>query len=519
VLVVKSLEFTFIAAFLILGASIAQADCTPASLTGHFEGTAASKEAGKLDVTLDLRCVNQHYEGELASPVGTFTVETGAYADGELQLQLSDGGATAVSLRGQLKGQVLRGYFTAGDDTGLVELLRTGEAHARGSADGSLHLNQQQWSEDIDFFARELPRRHANALHHLTQAQFDAAVADLKRRLPQMNSDEIYVALDRIANAIGDAHTYVEFPPDAANFPLGLAKFGADYRVVTVGPGYEKALGARVVKIGDTSFVKARELEALLTPAAETAALADARVAGFLTMGITLQGLGIISDRNVASYTLEDENGEKFTLSFQAAPPNVQVNWVNLVKSPPLYRQNSDQDFWYIYLPDAHTLYCNFSGYQKLEQNATALLREAKEKNPDKLVIDMRQNGGGDYNQGLKYLIDPVRGLSKINRNGHLFVLIGVDTFSAGMSNAAQFRQRTAAMLVGEPIGERPNSYQEAREMRLPNSQLLVRYSTHYYKFTDGKENIIRPDCEVFTNWKEYKAGRDPVLEWVLQYK
>jgi hypothetical protein len=87
------------------------------------------------------------------------------------------------------------------------------------------------------------------------------------------------------------------------------------------------------------------------------------------------------------------------------------------------------------------------------------------------------------------------------------------------MSNAAQFRQRTAAMLVGEPIGERPNSYQEAREMRLPNSQLLVRYSTRYYKFAEGDENIIRPDREVVIAWEDYKAGRDPVLEWVLQYK
>jgi len=87
------------------------------------------------------------------------------------------------------------------------------------------------------------------------------------------------------------------------------------------------------------------------------------------------------------------------------------------------------------------------------------------------------------------------------------------------MSNAAQFRERTAAILVGDPIGERPNSYQEAREMRLPNSKLLVRYSTQYYEFVKGGENAIRPDQLIPTDWETYKAGRDPVLEWVLQYK
>jgi hypothetical protein len=67
--------------------------------------------------------------------------------------------------------------------------------------EGSLHLTPHQWDEDIAFFARELPRRNANAFQHLTRGQFDAAITDLKRRLPQMNGDEIYVALDRIANS------------------------------------------------------------------------------------------------------------------------------------------------------------------------------------------------------------------------------------------------------------------------------------------------------------------------------
>jgi hypothetical protein len=514
----KSLAIVSIVVFLTMGTGLARADCTPGNPTGHFQGTALSKEAGKLDISLDLRCVNGQYQGELLTAVGTYTVKTGTYAGGELHLQLF-GGTDSVSLQARFEAQEFHGQFTSGDDSGPVDLRRTGEARAPGSTEGSLLLSPQRWDEDIDFFARELPQRHANAFHHLTREQFDAAIADLKRRLPQMNGDEIYVALDRIANSIGDAHTYVEFPVDTANLPLNLAKFDADYRVVAVAVGFEKALGVRVVNIGDTSIVQAHAMAVSMTPTAETTALADARVLGFLTMGITLHGLGIIADRNVASYELVDDDGKKFTLSFQALPSDSQVNWVNLVKRPPLRQQNPGQDFWSVYLPDSHALYCNFRGYQRLDQNAAALLLEVKDKNPDKLVIDLRQNSGGDYSQGLKYLIDPIHGLSKINRSGHLFVLIGTNTFSAAMSNAAQFRQRTAAILVGEPIGERPNSYQEAREMRLPNSQLLVRYSTQYYKFEEGGENIIRPDREVVITWQDYKTGRDPVLEWALQYK
>ncbi len=293
------------------------AECAAGDPTGHFQGTAVSKQAGKLDISLDLRCIAQQYQGELVTPVGVYTVKTGTFAGGELQLQLVSG-ADTVSMRARVEGQEFHGQFTSGEDSGSVDLQRTGEPHAPSSMEGSLHLTPQQWQEDVDFFARELPQRHANAFHHLTRSQFDAAIADLKRRVLQMNDDEIYVAVDTIANSIGDAHTYVEFPQDMANLPLALAKFGEDYRVVSVGTGYEKALGTRVVSIGGTPVARARQLELSMTPAVETTALADARVVGFLTMGITLHGLGIIADRNVASYTLIDDDGKKFMLSFQA---------------------------------------------------------------------------------------------------------------------------------------------------------------------------------------------------------
>jgi hypothetical protein len=85
------------------------------------------------------------------------------------------------------------------------------------------------------------------------------------------------------------------------------------------------------------------------------------------------------------------------------------------------------------------------------------------------------------------------------------------------MSNAAHFRQRTAATLVGLPIGEKPNSYQELKTIRLPNSHLTLCYSVRFYKFVDAGENMIRPDREIETSWADFKAGRDPVLQWVLE--
>ncbi|HLY20762.1 MAG TPA: hypothetical protein VKR61_26225, partial [Bryobacteraceae bacterium] len=83
---------------------------------------------------------------------------------------------------------------------------------------------------------------------------------------------------------------------------------------------------------------------------------------------------------------------------------------------------------------------------------------------------------------------------------------------------AAQFRSQTNAILVGQTIGEKPDSYQEPRNMTPPNSHLRVRYSTRFYRFSGGWEDVIPPDREIAPTWEEFKAGRDPVLEWILQY-
>jgi hypothetical protein len=394
-----------------------------------------------------------------------------------------------------------------------------GAAESKDAAGYYEGTAKQQWHEDLQFLARELAKRHGDAFHHVSRERFNADVAELERRLDGLNPDEIYVGLNRIANLIGDGHTYIEFPPDTANLPIDIKRFGDDYRVDFVAAGQEKAIGMRVLNVQDMPLARARELLLTMTPQDETPVLAQARIENFLTMGIVLHGYGIIPDRNTARFTLAGDDGHEFRMEFHALTPAAKVRWVPVYKEPPLFRQKAGEPFWYTSLPDSRAVYCNFRSYRQLAKNARGLLELVDQQHPDKLVIDLRQNGGGDYFEGLRYLIEPIRKRPDINRKGHLFVLIGPHTFSAAMSNAAHFRTKTAALLVGEPIGEKPNSYQEPRQMNLPNSHLMVRYSTKFYRFVETGENMIRPDHEIVPSWNEFKAGRDPVLEWVLKYE
>jgi hypothetical protein len=381
----------------------------------------------------------------------------------------------------------------------------------------NLQLSTQQWREDLQFLARELPKRHADAFHFTPRERFEKAVADLDSQLEHADSDTAWVGLQRIVSLVGDAHTYLQTPQDSASdLPIDIARFGEDYRIVSVDPELGDALGARVIKVGDLPIARAAELCKELFSRDENPTSSDSFVSNALTSGGTLHGLGITNNRHLVRYTLVDDTSREFVIDAHSSASEAAP--IRPFKDTPLYMQDPEQPFACIYLADSGAFYCNVRTIRDLRKPVADMLKVIREKNPEKLVIDLRQNRGGDYTVGQKYLINPVRALPSINKKGHLFVLISADTFSAAMNNAAQFRTQTAALLVGQEIGEKPNSYQEPRSMTLPNSHLTVRYSTRFYRFAPDGNNAIRPDHEIIPTWADYKAGSDPVLAWVLKY-
>jgi hypothetical protein len=496
----------------------AQNSCKPQDPAGYFEGTADSQQAGKLNISLNLYCDSGKYAGEMTTPLGTFSVNGGYVQAGQLHLTFGPG-TDAIIIDATLDaGGTLRGKFKSEDDSGPLELHRGANARISTGAE-ALNLTKAQWHEDLAFLARELPKRHANAFHSISRDKFDAQVHELDQKLDHLNRDEIYVGMDRIVNLIGDGHTFIRLPEDSANLPIDIDRFGPDYRIVATANGNEQTLGARVIKVADTPVAQARDMLLALTPSDETEVLRNARANGFLTIGMLLHGMGIAQDRNVVRYTLAGDDGKEFTADVHSVAPAEKLVWTYPYKEAPLFRQKPDESFWYTYLPDSRTVYCSFRGYRDLGQQSKGLFDLIKQQHPDKLVIDMRLNGGGDYTLGLRYLVHPIRDLPDLNRKGHLFVLVGPTTFSAAMSNSAHFRYQTNAILVGQQIGEKPNSYQEAREMQLPNSHWTVRYSVKFYKFVESGDNLIRPDQEIVPSWDDFKSGRDPVLDSVLSYK
>jgi polyisoprenoid-binding protein YceI len=491
------------------------AACGPTDINGLFKGTSKSGDTQN-DVMLNLLCSDGQYVAQLFTSSGDFVVTEAAPASDHLTLKF-DTYAALGSADLTLRGDSLSGSTDVAGDKGTVTLTRAGPALAANALTPAFDLTPAQWHEDLRFLASELPKRHANAFFSLSRSAFDSEIASLDQRLDTSNADQIFVGLQQIIKTIGDGHTGLGTPPpDRRVMPLQFAKFAGDFRVAGVGPGYDAALGARLVRVGDVPVAEAWRRVLTLTAQAELMELRQEDALVYLARGYALHGLDITPDRNHTIYTLRDDAGHVFTIDVKGLKPGETVPMRSGYFDLALRYQKRGAPFWCKSLSDGQALYCGWRAYQDLAANAKAMFDQIALTQPRKLIIDMRDNGGGDNTVGYSELVQRIKARADLNRKGRLYVLIGPQTFSAAMNNAAQFQDETNAILVGQTIGEKPNSYQEPRQFRLPNSHLVVRASTLYYEFRKNGENAVRPSTEIIPSWADVKAGRDPVMEWVL---
>lgn len=388
---------------------------------------------------------------------------------------------------------------------------------AQSKRDVQSQLTAQQWQSDLQYLAKELPRRHKNAFHTVSREQFEKSIADLNARIPNLQRHEIIIGLMQIVASVGDGHTGLSGYGSVFHFfPLNLYWFGKELRVTRIASAYKRGAGARVVQIGDVKIGDvASRIDQVV--AHENDYLVRLLDANFMAYSEILHAFKIISDLNAATWTFEDAEGTRFSLDIQTVSADEKPDWVSASSELPLYRQRPDNQFWFTYLPEAQTIYVNFRGYSDaFEQHADELLASIKENSPRRLVIDVRQNRGGDFTKVRKRLMPGLKQNSSLRKPGALFIITGRATQSAAVVNTIDFRKEMNAIIVGEPTGGRPNGYSEHGEFTLPNSHLVVSYSSRYYKFQDQDTPAVMPDKLIEPDWQSYKAGRDPVMEWIL---
>lgn len=385
----------------------------------------------------------------------------------------------------------------------------------------------EKWRQDLRYLATELPKRHKNAFHTVSRAEYNRAVAALNKAIPSLEDHEIILGFRRILALIGDGHTNIYgWESSFRGYPFRFYRFSDGYYVTRATEEYSKLLGTRLVKIGNLDIDKAYQAVTTLLPKGEGELYLWRYAPIYLSFAEVQHSLRMQSSFMRGSFVFEDRNGKQFSVEMDSYPSSTPPKLLDAAAKTPLFRQRPDETFWFEHLADSKTVYFKFNGgfpsYSESLRMYSELL-DFIEKNPtERVVIDLRSNNGGDSS-----LFEPlVEGLvrnEKINRKGHLFGVIGRGTYSAGMIEAVWLKQRTNAIMIGEPTGAKPNQYNEVipsdQGIILPNSKLTIYYTVAYRKLVKGDPPALMPDVRVDLSSFDYIAGRDPILEKILAYK
>lgn len=425
--------------------------------------------------------------------------------------------------------------FTRLRDVGpLLGVLAVGCAHRNGhatprvtAAATSLRLSSdsvpatrdERWRADLRYFAAELPARHVDMYRHTTRGAFARGVVELDSAIPSLTNNQVRLRFLRLTAMLRDGHSgasAVTWPP-AERLPIETLWTDDGPYVVGTSAPYASLVGQRMTSVNGYPIRAVTDTLSLYIPHENE--IGFRRPASlFLVIPVALQGAGLARDTTRVTMELETRSGSRSRVELPV------VRWDAFAPVPPaggepLYRQRVSEKYWFAYLQETRTVLVEYNqcrdsaDFHRMVDSAMSLVDTGRVA---RVVIDLRHNGGGS-SWVINPLIAALRARPAIDRPRALYVVVGRETFSSGLAAAQDFRHRTHATIIGEPIGERPNnSFGEVRTFALPYSGLAISYSTKIFNVSVNDPEAFYPDVAVPPTPESIVAGRDPAMEWIL---
>ncbi|WP_459212228.1 tetratricopeptide repeat protein [Aquimarina rhabdastrellae] len=399
-------------------------------------------------------------------------------------------------------------------------------------------LTSKQWQEDLHYLQKIIHKDYSHLFVKTTKQDFDNQVETLYNNIPNLKTHQIRVGLTRIVSQFKYGHTQIPYSTTVKNgiLPINLYQFDDDIYIEGVQKDQKKALGAKILKIGDTPIDKALTLIYPVVPV-ENEQYFKAYGLRFLLSPEVLHTQGVIPElTETVTLTLEKE-GKVFTHNFKTIDIKDKPRTFNFTlptkewltarntETTPLYLKHFDEKLFYFeYLEELKTLYVRQSSVfddanETLKQFYKRLFKFIDTHNVEKLVYDVRLNGGGNNYNNLP-LIKGLIARPKINKKGSFYLIIGRETYSACQNLTNEITRYTEAILVGEPTSENINFYGDARPVELPNSKITAYLSYLWWQDMPALENAdwTTPSIPVSMSFDQYINNEDPVLEAALNF-
>ncbi|HEV7645344.1 MAG TPA: tetratricopeptide repeat protein [Pyrinomonadaceae bacterium] len=394
----------------------------------------------------------------------------------------------------------------------------------------SAKFTAAEWQADLQFLTERMAKQHPNLFRRVKKEDFDDEVRSLSARIPSLTEDQIITGFMKVVAKVRDGHTnlYPQAYFRSGIFPLKFYLYSDGLFIQKAAPEYAGLVGAKVVRIGDLSAGEALKL-------AGTIAFSDNEMGAkdlapvFLSVPELLAGLKINEDKQNLKLVIET-GGKEQSVNIKPSLSLHQLletpaDWADAAGTAEraLYRKHPEDMYWFEYLKDQKLLYVKHNQIgNKPDETVAAFYGRVMDfaaANPvDKFVIDLRNNGGGNNGLNRPVVIGLIK--SKLDERGRLFVITGRQTFSAAQNMVNELEKYTKAIFVGEPTAGHPNHYGDNRPITLPNSKLEVRVSTLYWQDMDPRDDRTwtAPEIAVELSSADYRAGRDPALQAVIDY-
>ena len=378
------------------------------------------------------------------------------------------------------------------------------------------------WRADIDTLLEARERLHPDPWHDLPRATWVAAADAVKARIPTMTDDQALVELVRLTVMPGlggrEGHTGIFPGAGTHEFPILLWQFSDGLVITAARAPYEDLVGSRIETIAGRPVADVLALVEPLTPRDNPSNLL-AYAPLYLRMSEVLSGLGVQDRVGPATFGIVDPSGAERDVEIAPIAAEDDIAWhggdpLRLRSTDALWLRDVAKPLWWTYLADSKTLYVQYNAVEGgIDSVADEILARAKQPGVDRVVVDLRNNGGGDnttYRHLLAVLQDPA-----IDRPGQLDVLIGRLTFSAAANFATEVehddgRDRSSARTWA--AARTCTATRGGSTCPTAVSRSTWRPATGRRARADDPRITIEPDLAIPLSSEDYLAGIDPVL-------
>lgn len=386
--------------------------------------------------------------------------------------------------------------------------------------------HNEAWLADLTIYQSSLEKNHIDLYHSINKDAFDREIQKIIANIPVKSDMEITTDLMCLTRRINDGHTSVSLKNMSTHqFPLEIKLIEDQWCVVKISKEHKNLLNLSLSAIDDVPIAEVSNKISEVAQFVENKYSQVVRTGSYLNISELLYALQIIKKDREAVFTFIDLNNQEKRITLKALDNeslNQTSDFVYLTYGVPEIKKPNNPMFqylWFTSINNTQALYLNFESYPTFDDMQVfgeAIVDYISKNQIKQLVVDMRNNGGGDLYVGM-VLAYALNLADSIDWKNGVFVLTSNKTFSAGTSNAALFKQLLNAKIVGQPTGSNPNGYQDMDSFTLPNSKLVITYSKRLFRLSPQVNTSLQPDIIINQNRDDLFKGTDSILKELIK--